>query len=298
MRSQLAVAVVAAALVVSARAEAGTFTFAKAKVTIDVPAGWATDDEGDTVTFSSADGSLALNLAYAPVDVDTGWSILVDQVNQTVSGVKVSKKAGVMQDLSGYVDSSAGSLQGTKVQCMLAAFSANGGTMTVFVIGQKGVYEKHGDVLTAMLASLSAGTGGAAAGGLDWEGGTVPDAGKAFAAKLVAAIDKNDSKAFLKMVGKKGVAFYADGDGSYNLTVKPSKMKKAIKKAGSVAQFLDLPDHGDWRVGYPDDGSTGYYLYRDARDSFVVYVVVELQKKKWVVTGSYTRETGEEPSDE
>jgi hypothetical protein len=277
-------------VVVVPRADAGKHEFEAAKVSVDVPSGWAIHDEGGTVTFASPDETLAVNLAVATgMDPDAAWDLLLSEVAKVVSGFAADKAPGVLGSLTGQVGHGAGSMGGTPVEALVAVFPIDGGSMTLFAIGEKGKYEKHEKAMTQLLDGLApSGGGGGFLADDDAYAGLGAD-GQKFAARLATAIGKNDGKGFVKLVGKKGLTF-ADGDRGRK--VKTSKVKGAIKKAGSVAAFLGLPAAGELHVSADASDPTTFSLYRGELSSVVTYVVARKVKGKWSVEGTYLQDHG------
>ena len=290
MRTGLsAIAAVVLLLFVAGGAEAGKFAFKPAKVTVEVPKGWATQDEGGTVTFTTKDQMLAINLAYAQgMNVDAAWDLMLAETGKVVAGFSAEKKAGILGKLDpGYVGSGAGSMGGAQVEALVAVFPVSGGSMTVFVLGAVGRYEKYEKAMAKFLGSLQP----IFEISTDDQLTQVPADGQKFAHKVAAAIGKNDSKAFAKLVARKGLGF---ADGESQTLVKSSKVKGAIKKAGSVAAFVGLPASGEFHVLF--DAATGdsFSIYRGAQAGVVTYVHVKKDKKKWVVAGTWMQDHGAE----
>jgi hypothetical protein len=251
MRTRLAAIVIACGvLAVALRAEAGTFTFQPASVSVEVPTGWSTDDQGNYVTFGTADQSLAINLAYGGTDLAAAWKTLEAEVKKVVTGVKVKKKAGVLGGMDGFVSSGKGKLGGTKVSVMLAALETPSGVVTVFVIGQVGTYEKHEKDMTAFLASLAE-IITAPPRYVDDDDGykALPETARSFADRLAKAIDDNDVKTFLKMVKPKGFDLHGK-------SFTRDKLKKKLTKKMTLRKLLKLPATGSWQVvDWMDDAS-------------------------------------------
>lgn len=288
MRTRLpAFAVVLLLLFVARGAEAAPYTFQAGKVTVEVPKGWSTSDEGGTVTFGTKDDALAVNLAVAAgTDLDSAWDLLLGEVQKVVIGFTATKAEGIFGAMpTGYVGHGAGSLGGMQVEGLVAVFPVSGGSLTVFAIGQKGKYEKYEKALTKLLAGM---TPAIVLVEDDSYGMMTADARK-FAGKVVDAIGKNDSKAFLKMISKKG---FSVSDGNVGMVVRSSKLKKEIKKAGGVAAFLGVPTSGDFAVLWDAETGTSFSLYRGAQTSVVTYVSVSKQKGKWVIDGMWMQDHG------
>jgi hypothetical protein len=288
MRTGLsAIAAVVVLLFVAGGAEAGKFEFKSAKVTVEVPKGWATQDEGGTVTFTTKDQMLAINLAYAVgMSVDDAWDLMIAESQKVVAGFSAEKKAGVLGTLStGYVGSGAGSMGGASVEALVAVFPVPGGSMTVFVLGAVGKYEKHEKAMAKFLDSLTP----VFQISSDDQLTQVPADGQKVAHQIAAAIGKNDSKAFLKLLGKKGIGF---SDGGSSVVVKTAKVKGAIKKAGSVAAFVGLPASGEFHVLFDAETGTSFSIYRGAQSGVVTYVHVTKDKKKWVIDGTWMQDHG------
>ena len=289
MRIRLsALAVVLLLLFVARGAEAAPYTFQAGKVTVEVPKGWSKSDEGGTVTFATKDDALAVNLAVAAgTELDAAWDILVSEVKKVVIGFTATKAEGVFGTMpTGYVGHGAGMLGDMSVEGLVAVFPISGGSLTVFAIGQKGKYEKYEKALTKLLAGLAP----AIVLVEDDSYGMMSADARKFAGKVVAAIAKNDSKAFLKMVSKKGLTIADDNAG---IVMKATKVKGEIKKAGGVAAFVDMPASGDFGVLWDAETGTSFSLYRGPLTGEVTYVTISKQKGKWVVDGLLLRHHGE-----
>lgn len=252
-----------------------------------MPKGWATQDQVGTVTFTSKDQMLAINLAYAQgMNVDAAWDLMIAETQKVVTGFSAEKTAGILGKLdTGYVGSGAGSMGGAQVEALVAVFPVAGGSMTVFVLGAVGKYEKHEKAMAKFLDSLQPVFEITS----DDQFTQVPADGQKFAHQVAAAIGKNDGKAFTKLVAKKGLGVF---DGESETLLKSSKVKGAIKKAGSVAAFVGLPASGEFHVLF--DAATGdsYSIYRGAQTGVVTYLHVKKDKKKWVVAGTWMQDHG------
>lgn len=262
------------------RAEAGKFELEAARITVEVPKGWKIQDATDNVTFISKDQMLVINIAAGQgADVDTAWSILIGEVGKLVSGFSTEKNPGAFGGLTGgYVGAGAGTMGGASVSALVAAFPVTGGSVTVFVVGVNGKYEKHEKAMARFLDSILP----VSVLVEDDQFAAVPKDGQKFAVKLAATISNNDSKGFLKLVGKKG--FH---DGAQDMQLKSSQIKGHIKElGGKVATFVGMPASGDFHILW--DAATGdsFQIYRGEGGSVITFVTVKKEKKKWVVTGS------------
>jgi hypothetical protein len=277
MRDLLAVLVVVAGLLVAlpADADAGSFAFTDAKVTVDVPDTWATSAKTGNVTFSTRDQSLAINLAFAGTKLDDAWDLLVTQVNKVVTGVTVSKKAGVLSGMAGYVDHSKGTFNGGDVACLLAAVQTPSGIMTIFVLGQLGKYEQHDDEMNQILFGMVA-DGARTGGEIAFDAAIAADAHDAVT-RLATAIHGNDTAAFLALVSPKGLA-RANARGKRKVT-KPAKLKKAIEKAKTITAYLGLPASGAWQA-------TAAGKKVELRRGELPVIELARVKGAWVVTGT------------
>lgn len=287
MRTGLsAIAVGLLLLFVAGRAEAGRFEFKAARVSVEVPKGWGTADEVGTVTFTSKDQMLAINLAYAQgTSVDAAWDLLISESQKVVAGFSAEKKEGVFGGLDvGYVGSGAGTMGGASVEALVAVFPAPGGSMTVFALGVVGKYEKHEKAMMKFLSSLR----GVSVLVEDDQFEAAPADGRKFAVKLARAIGDNDGKGFLKMVGKAG--FF---DGRNQVQLKASKLKGELKaRGGKVHALVDMPATGDFHLLWNAGTGDSFQLYRGEPTGAVTYVTVKKEKKKWVITGSTTQAPG------
>lgn len=291
MRQDLsAFAVVLVLLFVGAagRAEAGKFEFKAARVSVEVPKGWKIQDATDMVTFVSKDQMLVINMAAGQgVDVDAAWSVLIGEVGKLVDGFSAEKNPGVLGGLTGgYVGAGSGTMGGASVSALVAAFPVPGGAVTVFVVGVNGKYEKHEKAMAKFLDSILP----VSVLVEDDQFAAVPKDGQKFAVKLAATISNNDSKGFLKLVGKKG--FF---DGGQEMQFKTSQIKGHLKElGGKVSTFVGMPASGDFRILWDAETGDSFQIYRGEQTSVVSYVTVKKEKKKWVVTGSYMQDHGAE----
>ena len=280
-------------LFVAAPATAGKFNFKAAKVTVDLPSAWKTQDDGGTVTFVSKDGTVAINMtATASMKLDEAWDLLIDSVNGVVSGFSADKQAGVLSGMSGYVGAGTGTMSGTAVEALVAVLDTGSGTMTVFVVGEKGKYEKNEKDMLKVLNGIKS-TGKPAAAELD-PSGDYPNLGKdakKFVDKLANAIAKNDQKTFAKLISKQGIEWTV---GDAVQVTKAAGVKKDVKKAGSVAAYLAFPAGGAFHVeGYQEDPQLGYVLsiYRGDLTGQVTHLRIQRAKGKakgkWELAGAW-----------
>jgi hypothetical protein len=281
MRNLLAVLCVVTGLLMALPADASTFTFEEAKVTVDVPDSWETDPQPGYVTFATTDGTLAVNLAFSAISLDDSWDLLVKQVNNVVSGMTVTKKAGVLSAMSGYVDSGKGKFSGGDVSCLLGVVKTPTGMMTIFVLGQTGTYEKHNDEMNQILHHMEA-FGARTGGEIAMHADLAPDA-QAFVTSLATAIHASDATAFLALVSPKGLSVKKPG--AKKKTIKAAKLKKAIAKAPTVAGYLGIPAVGGW-TAYPL-GAT-IELYRGDSPGVVTVLKIAKVKGAWMLTGTVT----------
>ncbi|MCA9674537.1 MAG: hypothetical protein H6708_09565 [Kofleriaceae bacterium] len=292
MRALIVSVIVAVGLLAAPSVQAKSHTFPEGKVTVDLPDSWLIQADKGTVTFTTKDQTLAINLAWAGPDLDQAWDILVDQVGKVVKQTKVGdKKPGVMGDLKGFVTSGTGTLNGVDVDILLSVVQTPAGAMTVFAIGQKGKYEKHEKDMQRVLFGIKAigGAGGGVFGDDEGYGGLGADARK-FADKVAKAITKKDAKAFVKLVAKAG---FQQAAGDMAVTTKTSKLASAIKKAKGLLAYLNVPEAGDFHVNVRDDGAQ-FAVWRGTGDGVVAYIDCEQVKGKWYVTGMYMEDHGVE----
>jgi hypothetical protein len=299
MRTKLAAIVIALGLLVAARVEAGTFTFQQADVTVEVPDGWATEDEGGYVTFTAPDQTVAINLAWGGADAKAAWKTLEKEAKALVKGLKLKKAAGWVGGLEGWVAAGKGKLEGTAVDARLGIVHAPGGAMSVFVIGQTGKYDAHWQALYTMLDSLQPASGERlVVVGADFGG--VAEPGQHFAKYLARAIATNDAKAFVKLVGKKGLAF-ADGEnGASSRTLKGSKLTAAIKKAGGVAALLGVPASGAFNVELGQLGESlglAFTMSRGDGQGVVAHLYAEGGTGGWKLVSVYYQDHGVDEGD-
>ncbi len=293
MRAPLTAIIIVCGLLLTARAEAGTFTFQKAQVTIDLPDDWVTDDQGDHVTFASPDQALAINIAWAGDDPAVAWTAVTTQVKAIVKGVSIKKKPGEVGGLAGHVATGKGKLGGTKVDVRLAVVKTPNAAMSVFVIGETGKWEKHKAQLERVLDSLwSVGVARVVVTGPDFE--SIEAGGQRLAIQLGRAIARDDATAFVKLVSKKGLKVSDGGSGKPKVT-KTAKLAAAIKKAGGLTAFLGMPATGDFAVEMEylgEDLGHAFTMTRGPVRSVVYHLRGEWSKKGWSLVGSYPQDHG------
>jgi len=136
-------------------ARANSFVFTKSQVVAELPVTWRIEDQGENVTFSTKDKTVAVSLAWAGKDLDKAWMILISEVNKVVTGLKVTKKPGKTGAFKGFTATGEGKLGKIDVHCYLSAVMTPGGAMTVFMLHPIGKEKPHKTAIAQFLNGLA-----------------------------------------------------------------------------------------------------------------------------------------------
>jgi hypothetical protein len=282
MRALVCPVIVLIALVAARPADAKVHTLEAAQVSIDVPKGWSVAAADLQLTLTSPDATVTVALGHIQAGgIDQAWLTFGDELAK--AGFPLGEPAARTY----------GAFSGTAAEVMggMAGFVAivethGGNGLAIVAMALTDAYQKHAKAVEKMLGTLRSTAPVLAEAELDG----MPAAARKAAVALATALDTNNVKAFLKLVGK---SLQVGGDLD-SPTYKKAKLKPAIAKAGSIAAFLGLPASGAWHVRF--DASSPDYLriYRGEWGVGTWYVAVNGKKqKKYLVSGTGVRQDGE-----
>jgi hypothetical protein len=274
----LAGLVVAVGLALAGSAHAGSYAFDEVQMTIDVPEGWDTKATADAVTFTTADGTLTIELTDGGDGIDAAEDAVVTRMSEVVTGVTPTRTVAVLSGRRGYLDAAKGTAAGVSVACLYGVVQTPVAAMTIFVVGQVGRYEIHDADMNRMLHGMTVAPG---PGGEIAVEGTISDEAQALVLRVATAINQNDVAGFVATVSAKGLA--RRGAGGRRHVTKLTALAKSLAAASSLAAYLDVPMSGPWHATASKNAIT---LTRSDAGA-----VIDLARIKgaWIVTGAISK---------